>query len=1199
MNVSLFSRMTKLLAGALGAFAMSLSASSYAEVTLANVPLFLTTQVKPNIMLAIDDSGSMDGEVLFPTNDGAAWWSTDSKAFTGTGAAATTLNFNLPGTAGSTWKKFVYLFPNGQSGSYDGRRIYNDGTNDHFAIPPIAQLGWARSSAFNKAYFDPLTVYAPWPSTTNKVYSQSSPSAAKYDPEYATTVDLTVNTEKTDDNWRFRFYNGMVLESGVRIRDGSNWTTLSAPLVVSSDTTVKNNTTHSISYFPATFYTKNKLPASYGYKDSLLSTQSGFSPGAVSADLWKYEIKPENFSTPAAYTAAINNFANWFTYYRKRHLATRGGVAQSFQDIRTARVGYFRINNRINTIAMRDLTSADNRTTFFDGIYSSLNGVGFGGTPNREAMHHAGDRFSNQSDIIQYSCQSNAAILFTDGYSNATTGSNIGSPGNADGTKGTPYADAVSDTMADIAMKYFEGSAVPLRSGTNFPAGRVPVPSECSLTNRDPSLDCNRNLHMNSYAVTLGTSGTVYNPATPVNPYQNPPTWPTSFTDRNPSAVDDLWHATINGRGALLNANTPAEVSSEMKKILDTILARVGSASSVAANSTRLDTGTLIYQAKFDSTDWSGEVLAYSIGAQGDIASQQWSTNTTMPAASARTIMTWNGTAGQSFHRNNWSTLSAAQQAALGSEAEGKDRIDWVRGVRSKEVGQDGGIYRKRTRVLGDVINSDPVFSGAEDYRYQLLGGAEGESYRDFVTTTKATRAPLLLFGANDGMLHGLHAANGTELFGYVPGSVYPKLSRLTSPTYTHEYLVDGTVRVGDAYLNSAWKTVAVGSTGAGGPTIFALDVTNPSSFGAGNVLWEATGAVGTAQIGTGINQPTIVRLATGQWAAVFGNGYNSGDTVKLVIVNLADGTLIKEIDTGRSGANNGLGPVAPVDFDGDRITDAVYAGDLDGNLWRFNIATSNASQWDVSQKSGNTVNPIFRAMVGTTPQPITSRPVIGNHPDGGYMVYFGTGSYFREGDNIVGTNPQLQRFYGIRDSGAAVSVADLTRQTIIVQKTIQGFGPARIYSDDTVNYPTKKGWYLDLSFPADGSGNGERVVSTPILRFGRIIFTSIIPSSDPCEFGGTSWINELDAVSGGRLTYSVFDINGDGLIDDRDFETVDGEKLPVGGKGFTEIIKTPGIVGAGEKEYKYTSGSSGTLTSTAEAGDPAPIGRQSWRQLQ
>ncbi|MCK5532998.1 MAG: hypothetical protein KAI85_17305, partial [Halopseudomonas aestusnigri] len=208
-------------------------------------------------------------------------------------------------------------------------------------------------------------------------------------------------------------------------------------------------------------------------------------------------------------------------------------------------------------------------------------------------------------------------------------------------------------------------------------------------------------------------------------------------------------------------------------------------------------------------------------------------------------------------------------------------------------------------------------------------------------------------------------------------------------------------------------------------------------------------------------------------------------------------------------------------------------------------------------------------------------------------------GSYFRDGDNVVGEAPQLQRFYGIRDKGAVVVQSALVGQSIVYQGGVTGFGDARVYSDNLVNYAAKSGWYLDLKYPSSGSANGERVVSPPLLRFGRLIFTSIIPSSDPCDFGGRSWLNELDAVTGQRLNYSVFDVNGDGLIDDNDFIQVGDTRVPVGGKGFDEIIKTPGIVGAGEVEYKYTSGSKGTLGVTLEAGDPGPVGRQSWRQLQ
>jgi type IV pilus assembly protein PilY1 len=1208
---------SKTILGAVLGLMMGFSSLSHADVAISDVPLFLTTQVSPNILLALDDSGSMDGELLLPGNDGAAWWNDTNESFTGSGANAdvtsdvaastSTLNFNVDGAANSTWKKFVYLFPNGQNGSYDGRRRYDDSTNDHFAIPPITRLAWARSSEFNNAYFDPSVVYSPWPSTNTKTYTNSNPVAASPDPQSsAAAFNLTANVESNLENWRFRFFSGMVIETGARVNNGTNWVDVITPITVSPTTSVKANQSHGVRYFPATFYSRSSS-AIAGYVANL--TPVGFSPGAVTANLYRYEIKPVNFSSSDAYAAAMQNFANWFTYYRKRHLATRGGVVESFEDAANARVGWFRINNGTPSVTMRSLASGAEKSTLFNSVYDYVMNQGLGGTPNRRAINEAGKLFRNDTNIIQYACQSNTTVLFTDGYSNADFPDNT----NYDAAKGAPYADTASGTIADLAMKYYDSSFVPLRTGTAFPPGRVPVPTECSLTNRDPSLDCNRDLHMNTYAVTLGTKGILFDPdsLSPVDPYQNPPSWWSSFTNRNPKAVDDLWHATINGRGALLNANTPAQVSSEMKKILNTILARVGSASSVAANSTRLDTDTRIFQAKFDSTDWSGEVLAYSVGAAGDIKDQIWSTDDTLKHDSPRTLLSWNGTTGINF-TTTLSNYSAAQLTALGTNtAERAARIAWVRGAQSQEL-RNGGSYRNRVKVLGDVINSDPTFVGKDNFRYDLLPEGLDGSYETYVEG-KDSRPPLLLFGANDGMLHGLNAVNGTELFGYVPGSIYPKLTKLTDPLYSHNFLVDATPRVGDAFLNGAWKTIAVGGTGLGGRSVFALDVTNPNSVDmtSSKVLWEISGQLQqgnvTHGIGEGISQPTVIRLADGNWGAVFGNGYNSGGNVKLVIVRLDTGAVIRVIDTGVTSLDqnnglgpNGLGPVAPVDIQGDRITDFVYAGDLQGNLWKFDLTSTNSGQWAVAFKQGNVSKPLITVADGTKRQPITSRPVVGRHPDGGYMVYFGTGSYFKEGDNVVGPTPPLQRFYGVRDNGSVVATTSLQRQTIVYQDNVPGFGQARVYSDTLVNYPTKAGWYLDLKYPANGSANGERVVSTPLLRFGRIIFTSIIPSQDPCDFGGTSWINELDAISGARLTYSVFDVNGDGLIDDGDFvQLADGTKVSVGGKGFNEIIKTPGIVGAGEREYKYTSGSSGTLGVTAEAGDPAPVGRQSWRQLQ
>lgn len=1188
---------------------ISLSASA---LTIADEPLFLSAQISPNVIMAIDDSGSMDGELLMPTNDGAAWWRVDSDStkagYSGWGTNAdystdvwlggAQINFNQAGGASGTWKKYIYLFPNGTTQD-NGGRIYNDATNDHFAIPPLPRHAYFRSVEFNAAYFDPRETYAPWPSLDGNTYIDMPPATAKADPGRSSsmTFDLTANVKKNGANETFRFFTGMQVPAQTEIYVNGAWRILAVggtvPFTPLSGSTISNNRSYGVSYFPASFYATgaSALPDGYGY--SATPSLSGHSPGAVVPDLYLYEIKPSNFSSTALYQAAIQNFANWFSYYRKRQLATRGGVAESFKDMTTIRAATFRINNRTD-LTMRNMSVAADRDSFFQAVMAP---TGSGGTPNRESLTHAGEQLkrTDNNAPVQYACQSNAAILFTDGFSNASSVSPA--PGNADGDQGSPYADSVSDTMADIAMKYYKTA---LRTGAGFPAGRVPVAAACNTANPPPGTDCNRNLHMLTYGVTLGSKGILFDPDTPRDPFATPaPEWWTSFSDRSPRAVDDLWHATINGRGQMLNAKTPTAVATAIKTALNTIVERTGSASAVASNSTRLDTDTFVYQAKFNSADWSGELLAYSVAANGSIGNLAWTTDNGIPAAASRNIVTWNGTQGIDFTDANWASLSQAQRDALdNNDALGRQRLAWIRGDTSLEVNQ-GGTFRNRTKKLGDIVNSDPLFVKSEDYGFSVLP-TEGSSYASYVTG-KQNRTPMLYVGANDGMLHGFNASSGSEVFAFIPAGVYgtvalPKLAALASPGYTHRYLVDGPARASDAYINGGWKTMLVGSTGAGGKSIFAIDVSNPVALGASSVLWENT------TTGTAMSHPVIARLATGDWVAIYGNGYDSGENVKLNIVSLTNGTLLKSIDTGVAGTGNGLATPLPVDINNDRITDAVYVGDLMGNMWKFDL-TGNTSNWGVAFKQGSTPKPLFTAVDSSgVAQAITARATAGRNPEGsGIMVYFGTGKYFESGDNIVGTSPQLQRFYAVYDNGSRVTdTSSLVQQTITNEGTITNFGAYRVTSANTVDYATKKGWYLDLRSPGAANGAGERVVSQALLRDGRVIFTTLIPSNDACAFGGGSWLMELEAVQGGRLTYSVFDVNGDGQINEADFVTLpDGTKVPVGGKGFDEIIKTPGIIGAGDLEYKFTSGSSGTLTSTVEVGGGLNKGRHSWRQLQ
>jgi type IV pilus assembly protein PilY1 len=249
-------------------------------------------------------------------------------------------------------------------------------------------------------------------------------------------------------------------------------------------------------------------------------------------------------------------------------------------------------------------------------------------------------------------------------------------------------------------------------------------------------------------------------------------------------------------------------------------------------------------------------------------------------------------------------------------------------------------------------------------------------------------------------------------------------------------------------------------------------------------------------------------------------------------------------------------------------------------------------------------MGPAVPGLPGLVRQSISVRPEVGRHPDGGQMVYFGTGKYFETGDNVVPADPPIQTFYGIRDNGAPVSGrGELAEQTIELEGLagVNAVFDYRIMSNNPVDYSTgtHKGWYLDLNSPVEGP-NGERVIGNAVLRSGRIIFVSVTPTPDPCDYGGFSWLMELDAISGARLNYAVFDVDGDGVIDVDDILALTGgEEGHVGGRRINDVVTSPYILDTGgDTEYKYMSGASGSVTVVEEAASGVNLGRQSWEQL-
>ena len=705
------------------------------------------------------------------------------------------------------------------------------------------------------------------------------------------------------------------------------------------------------------------------------------------------------------------------------------------------------------------------------------------------------------------------------------------------------------------------------------------------------------------------------------------------FKDANGNARPDQaseWDQDNNGSpDNYFLVTNPLNLKAQMQSSFNEILNRVSSFSNIVLNSGSLNANSALFQARFNSQDWSGDLLAYPINAQGQVnttaGAERWNSavklNTQAPTA--RKILTYNPakTTARGGIAFQWAALTAAQQAALNAgDGRGSERLDYLRGSAADE-GTASNDFRPRPRTkLGDIVNSSPFFVGKPAFNHpeNLEPSA---SYRDF-KVAYAARTPVVYVGANDGMLHAFNACtsttqpgcsdaslHGTEIFAYVPSVVYGNMATLTNQNYAHRYLVDGNPTAVDAFVGGAWRTVLMSGLRKGGRAVFALDVTDPTaadeSSPAATVMWEFT-SDDDADLGFTFSQPSIIKTYDGRWAAVIGNGYNNTGTGRAVLFVLfldgpgTDGvwdlnTDYVKIVAGTAGTlttPNGLATPFAADTNGDRKTDFVYAGDLLGNLHRFDIRSSTASNWTVNANR----KIIFTARgPGNTVQPITTRPVVGLHPTGlgGFMVYFGTGKYVENGDNNA-ANQTTQTFYGVWDNGNTTPTrADLVAQTVDIGSTAR----YRIMTDNPVTYTNQnnspRGWYFDLPI------QGERVVTDPKLLDDRVVFSTQIPSSDPCVYGGTGWLMQLATDNGGRLDEPVFDADNDGQITVNDVingSPPSGESQDSGMPTELKIIPGSDGAGGGGPCYGLVGLSDGEIKTIAQ--ECLNNIRGSWRQL-
>ncbi|HIB69049.1 MAG TPA: hypothetical protein EYO33_29180, partial [Phycisphaerales bacterium] len=413
------------------------------------------------------------------------------------------------------------------------------------------------------------------------------------------------------------------------------------------------------------------------------------------------------------------NFANWFSYYRRRHQTIRSAIGRSVEDLENMRLGAMGINSGTRYDMSNRMYSVDSgRSSFLDDLYNLYVSGSYSGqgTPNRLALQHAGREYSKTSVRGDLECRKNFSLLFTDGY--ASSHPNSTDAGNADSAAGEPYASSHSNTLGDIAYYYYEG----LRNndGSIIGGGDTPTPSECGTGSEEDWMDCNKEYHMNTYTVGLGMEGQKFAGKTHFkvqDAYEDAPDW-SSLTNMNAQdsvQIDDLYHAAVNGKGEYFDAQSTQELVLALQGAVDLMQADVGSGSGINFNTASLAEGGAVFSAAFTSVEWTGDLRAENVDEDGDIGSQIWSAKTQLDgrdlASDPRLVLTYgmdNGNQGGTTFE--WDNLTAAQKAdlqvAAGSDAEGlaKKRIDFLLGEDVESY--DGITFRNRKSRMGAIVNS-------------------------------------------------------------------------------------------------------------------------------------------------------------------------------------------------------------------------------------------------------------------------------------------------------------------------------------------------------------------------------------------------------------------------------------------------------------------------------------------------------------
>jgi type IV pilus assembly protein PilY1 len=890
------------------------------------------------------------------------------------------------------------------------------------------------------------------------------------------------------------------------------------------------------------------------------------------------------------YGEELQNFANWYSYYRQRLSLMKTATGKAFLSIDDRfRVGFITINPNSPVSASKFLGASkfDNpqRISFYAKLYAQTTN---GSTPLREALSRIGRYYGGVTnginsgmgtDPVQFSCQTNYALLTTDGYWNGSnddqnlSGSSVGNQ-DASNAGFTTRAQGAYDgnlagadrTLADVAAYYYKTD---LRTAGPTAPNNVPTNTK----------DTQSQQHMVTFTLGLGLEGFMdYIPN-----YESSLTgdfariktgavgcsWTTSTCDwpvpvaNEPGTLDDLWHAAVNGRGTYFSASDPNSLALGLQSALAQLRVQTAAASASATSSPNItQTDNFIFSSTFRTGMWDGEVVAQRIDTvTGNVLPAiAWSAQVlldgkTTPNSDSRTIYTIDESAGgkkklfkyaslsntaagailaeQPYFANKCGALAqctlltVSQQAVANS---GINMVDYLRGQRQYEsftAPETIAPYRLRDHVLGDPINATPAFIAAPTFRF---ADAVTPTYQEFQIAQDARQA-MLYVAANDGFLHGFNGDTGDEMFAYTPRIVMPQMHRLATANWgaTHKFLADGSPQIMDVYFGGNWHTVLVAGLNGGGRGYYALDITDP---GNPNVLWEICSDPTLcfrvdADMGFSFGNAVIAKRAfDGKWVAYVTSGLNNVSPGTglgfLYTLDIQTGAVLSKVSTGFGSvlAPSGLNRISGFadDFSFDNTAKFIYGGDLWGNVWKFDTLTATP-----------TVTKLVQLKDGAgKPQSITTRPelaVINGFP----VVYVGTGRYIGEDDlpdpaTLVPAQPFAYQntLYAIKDKGTTYANF---RSASVVINTLNDLGNTRTTSNNPVNWSLQDGWYID--FNPGGTSPGERMNLDPQLVQGTLLATTNVPSNTACTVGGDSWIYQFDYKNGTFVSSSAGGVAG------------------------------------------------------------------------